>query len=583
MNRLRTSVFAVLAILAACTAFGLFTRPAVQDSDSEGFSAQRVLQDIEVISKEHHSVAHPVERAAVRDYLVGRLDELGADTVRLFVYDSLTGPKFKHVSYTFTATDILAEFSPLGSRPETAGETPDSCACAGEDVCLMLVAHYDSRYSQIMPKDTVWSYGAADDGYGVGVILETVGRLLEERGQWKRGVKVLFTDAEEVGMMGMSSIYEHNREVFENVGLMINVEARGTYGPVLLFETSPGNSRLMELYSDAARFPYTYSLTTVVYGFMPNFTDFTIVKDDIPGLNFSTVADVNHYHTDLDNFSNVSARTVQHYGSQVLPVASKYLTDEAYSGKDSLRSESDTVNFTIPVIGLLNMGKRAYLIINIVVFVLFLLLLLLDCVRGRVKIGGVLGKAGKYLVTALLVLAAGIGVTWLCSKIAGAAFKPFGVIAGIPFDNAVTAVLIALLLLACTAVYVRSRGRAALRASSSMRRKAASEAESRYSYSVLYAVLAIDLLLSALLLLLVGENLMFFVPLVLAVSALLLERLTRLRFWYLLAALVLLLHACSFLFALSMALTIGAFGLVAMIAYLDIMVLVPLADRFITE
>ena len=32
-----------------------------------------------------------------------------------------------------------------------------------------------------------------------------------------------------------------------------------------------------------------------------------------------------------------------------------------------------------------------------------------------------------------------------------------------------------------------------------------------------------------------------------------------------------------------MALTIGAFGVVAMIACLDIMVLVPLADRFISD
>ncbi|MGN1216140.1 MAG: M28 family peptidase [Candidatus Cryptobacteroides sp.] len=570
MNRIRTSVFAVCAILAACAAFGLFTRPSVKDSDSEDFSAKRVLEDIRVISREHHSVAQPAERAQVRDYLVCRLRELGADTVRLFSYDSLTGPKHKHVSYTFTATDILAEFRPSGQQ-------------SPEDVSLMLVAHYDSRYSQIMPRDTVWSYGAADDGYGVGVILETVGRLLENRDEWKRGVKVLFTDAEEVGMMGMSSIYAENREVFDNVGLMINLEARGTYGPVLLFETSPGNSRLMKLYSDAAKYPYTYSLTTVVYGFMPNFTDFTLVKDDIPGLNFSTVADVNHYHTDLDNFSNVSPRSIQHYGSQVLPVARKYLTDDEYAGKDALRSDSDTVNFTIPAIGLLNMPKSLWVIINIVVFVLFILLLLTDCVRGRVKLVPVLAKAGKYLLLAVAVLAAGVGVTWIGCRIAGAEFKPFGVIAGIPFDNALMIAATVLLAVACLAFYARSRGKAALLTSSSMRRKAASDAEERYSYSVLYGVLLIDLLLSVVLVTLVGENLMFFVPLALATLALLLARITRWRLWFLLSAVVILLHACSFLFALSMAMTIGAFGVVAMIAFLDIMVLVTLADRFISE
>ena len=95
-----------------------------------------------------------------------------------------------------------------------------------------------------MPKqDTVWSYGAADDGYGVGVILETVSQALKQRSDWKQGVKVLFTDAEEVGMMGMTAIWENNREVFDNVGLMINIEARGPGVPALLIDTCPGYAK----------------------------------------------------------------------------------------------------------------------------------------------------------------------------------------------------------------------------------------------------------------------------------------------------------------------------------------------------
>jgi hypothetical protein len=44
---------------------------------------------------------------------------------------------------------------------------------------------------------------------------------------------------------------------------------------------------------------------------------------------------------------------------------------------------------------------------------------------------------------------------------------------------------------------------------------------------------------------------------------------------------VILLHAFSFLFALSMALTIGAFGAVMMLAFLDFMVLIPMADLYL--
>ena len=78
------------------------------------------------------------------------------------------------------------------------------------------------------------------------------------------------------GMMGMSAMWGNDRQEFDNVGLRINVEARGPWGPALLFEACPGNSKVMDLYASNASYPYTYSLTTVVYEFMPNFTDFTI-------------------------------------------------------------------------------------------------------------------------------------------------------------------------------------------------------------------------------------------------------------------------------------------------------------------
>ena len=158
MNKIRPFILGLAVVLSAFLAYGLFTLPSPKGADHEGFSSARVVKDIEVISKEHHSVAHPVERARVREYLVERLEGLGADTVRLFEYDSLVGPKNKHVVYQFDAVNVLAEFAP--------GSSADSAAY------LLFVAHYDSRYSQPMPKDTVWSYGAADDGYGVGVILE---------------------------------------------------------------------------------------------------------------------------------------------------------------------------------------------------------------------------------------------------------------------------------------------------------------------------------------------------------------------------------------------------------------------------
>ena len=567
MNRFRPFILAVVVVLVALLAYGLFTQPNPQPADAQGFSSARVVKDIEYISKENHSVAHPQERARVREYLVERLEGLGADTVRLFEYDSLVGPIGKPFIYTFDATDVLAEFPPMNP--------------AEDDTYLMFVAHYDSRYAQIMPKDTVWSYGAADDGYGIGVTLETVSQLLKQREHWHQGVKVLFTDAEEVGMMGMKAMWENDREVFDNVGLVINLEARGPYGPALLFEACPGNDKVMKLYADVAKYKYAYSLTTVVYSFMPNFTDFTIIKDEIPGLNFSTITDINHYHTNLDNFSNVSEKSIQHYGAQVLPVSMEYLTNAEYSDKNYFKSDKDAVNFSIPVLGLFNFSKGQYLIFNAIICFVFLLLFVLEGVRGRIKPSKVLKTSVSVLFIGICILAFGELVAYLCSMIAGAKFKPFGIVQGVGFDNAAMIAATVILVAVSAFVYWTGRNKAVRQVSGSMRASAAVNAASKHAYNVLYGTLALLFVLTLVLLFAIGENLMFIIPLMFATAAMALYHATSLKVWLVIAVGMILLHAYSFYFALAMALTIGAYGAVAMLFFFDIMVLIPFADLYL--
>jgi hypothetical protein len=313
---------------------------------------------------------------------------------------------------------------------------------------------------------------------------------------------------------------------------------------------------------------------------MPNFTDFTIIKDEVPGLNFSTICDVNHYHTDLDNFSNVNAKSIQHYGSQVLPVAMDYLTTEEYSDKDYFKSDKDATNFTIPLLGFFNFSKTGYTVVNAVIFLVFLLLFALEGVRGRIK-------ASKVFKNSLVVLFVGIGVlafgellAYVCSLIAGAKFKPFGIVQGVGFDNAAMVVATVVIAAVTVLVYIVQRSKAVRQVSGSMRASAAVNAASKHAYNVLYGTLALMLVLSIALLLAIGENLMFLIPLTFATIAMVLYHMTSLKVWMVLAIGMTLLHAFSFYFALSMALTIGAYGAVAMLAFFDLMVLIPLADLY---
>ena len=81
----------------------------------------------------------------------------------------------------------------------------------------------------------------------------------------------------------------------------------------MLFETSPRNDKLISLYKHA-KYPYAYSLTGFVYNLLPNDTDFSVVKNNFGGFNFSVIDNLDYYHTSRDNYENISASSIQHYG-----------------------------------------------------------------------------------------------------------------------------------------------------------------------------------------------------------------------------------------------------------------------------
>ena len=241
MKTYRSLILILTLVLSALIAYGiLFTMPSPKGIDEEGFSSARVVRDLEVIAKEPHSVAHPEEKDKVLNYLKAQLESLGGET-QIYVY-----PNIKARQFTFDAKNVLATFPTSKASEDTT--------------YLMMVAHYDSCQPWKKKGKTHVSMGASDDGYGLGVILECIRQALKYREDWHQGIKVLFTDGEEVDLQGMKAAYKYNKEIFHNVGLIINAESRGPFGPTLLFETSPGNERLIKLYAEYAQCPFAYSL-----------------------------------------------------------------------------------------------------------------------------------------------------------------------------------------------------------------------------------------------------------------------------------------------------------------------------------
>jgi hypothetical protein len=174
-------------------------------------------------------------------------------------------------------------------------------------VGVLVAAHYDS-----VPAGP----GAGDDGAGVAAILEIAAQL---RGRTlKKPVILLLTDGEEVALLGATSFVRKDPWA-NDVALAINMEARGSGGPAIMFQTSSPNSR--EITALAANSPRTIanSLAADIYRTLPNDTDATEFlgkKWDV--LNFAFIAPLAHYHTPLDSLANLQTASVAHMGGAAL-------------------------------------------------------------------------------------------------------------------------------------------------------------------------------------------------------------------------------------------------------------------------
>ncbi|MHC1778727.1 MAG: M28 family peptidase [Bacteroidales bacterium] len=350
----RFSILITVLLTSLILTLNKVNLPSVYKKTNNNFSALNVAEDIKFISKEPHSVKHPKERERVREYLNNRLNILGMDTEYL-KYDSVK--------------DRFGEFIDIANIYAVA-EPPNGI---GATSYVLLMAHLDSRFKAKKKGTWVTSFGAADDGYGLGAILELVRVSNYYKNYWNQGIKVLFTDSEESDLEGIKSTLRHDKNVFDNVGLIINIEARGIKGPAVMFETSPGNSKIVRLFSEGNSL-YSYSFTSAIYKILPNYTDFTLIKHNFPGMNFAVIDNLDYYHTDLDNFGNISLNSIQHYGNQISPILKEFLIKDKYSDSAYLQHKTDYFYFTIPLLGLIVIPPALYYLLIISVIFSFILL-----------------------------------------------------------------------------------------------------------------------------------------------------------------------------------------------------------------
>lgn len=308
-------VVGLAALVAAAGLAGVLTvpAPAPADAPADAFSAGRAASTVEEISTAPHPVGS-TEHDRVRDHLVAELSALGLRPEVRSTVSADTGNGAAMVARVENVYASLPGTAPTGR--------------------VLIVAHYDS--AEVSP-------GASDDGIGVATIVE-VARALTTGPAPRNDIGFLLTDAEEPGLMGARGFTAAGPGLGDPAGtVVLNLEARGTSGPVVMFETGKHAGALLPALTD--RVPVATSLAAAVYEILPQNSDFTALRDaGATGLNFAVLDGSARYHTPLDSAAHADRGSLQDMGSVVLAATRKL----AAADLREVRESSDATWFTLP-------------------------------------------------------------------------------------------------------------------------------------------------------------------------------------------------------------------------------------------
>lgn len=364
-------------------------RPLAENAAVTDFSAERAMEHVKEIAHEPHPTGSEANDK-VMAYIQSQLKELGVEPIIQKETLSDLQPYFPNANYV-ESTDV---YNIIGKLPGT-----------NSTKAVMLTAHYDS-----VPT----SPGANDDAVGVATLIETL-RALKEGPPLQNDIVFLITDGEEAGLLGARAYWYSEQSLFrEEIGMVVNFEARGTKGQSLMFQTSSENGWLIRNYAESARNPVSNSMLGDLYAMMPNDTDMTISnRAGISGINFAFGDGWTGYHTMQDSIDNVSLSTLQHHGVNALAAAKQFGNADLSQTKEADRVYFNLFGF------LIHYPKSWVNTFSLIAIALFLYAAVIGIRKRVIKVGqlslGFLGVIGGLIVS----IGASYGLWYLVERLWG--------------------------------------------------------------------------------------------------------------------------------------------------------------------
>ncbi|XP_060659830.1 endoplasmic reticulum metallopeptidase 1-like [Drosophila nasuta] len=269
---LATSYLLFWGVLFFAVVIPLFYRlpkaKTIEEAASNVFIPERAYKDLYALSNIGTKMVGSKENEiAAVEFLLKQLNQIKEDSLKDY-YDieidlSQASGQFIHSDLIIMyqgVQNIAVKISPRNSTSQT---------------WLLVNSHFDSKPA---------TPSAGDAGFMIVTMLEVLRVLSTTKQRFEHPIVFLFNGAEESYLLAAHGFMTTHRWV-PFLKACVNLDAAGSNGRELLFQSGPNHSWLVDYYYKNAKHPFGTTLAEEIFqsGIIPSDSDFRIFKEYMPG------------------------------------------------------------------------------------------------------------------------------------------------------------------------------------------------------------------------------------------------------------------------------------------------------------
>ncbi|XP_022229013.2 endoplasmic reticulum metallopeptidase 1-like isoform X2 [Drosophila obscura] len=274
------------------------------------------------------------------------------------------------------------------------------------DTYLLVNSHFDSKPT---------SPSAGDAGHMVVTILEVLRVMSTTKQTFEHPIVFLINGAEEKSLLAAHGFISHKWATFCKV--VLNLDAAGSGGREILFQTGPNHPWLVDSYKKNAKHPFATTMAEEIFqtGLLPSDTDFRIFTQyaDLIGLDLGQCFNGYVYHTRYDRIDVIPRTSLQNTGDNVLGLV-RGLSNATELRNLNAYSEGHAVFFDVLGLYFVSYSESNGIIFNYAVAGATIVLIFVSLWRtasaSNVFTGHVVGWFILILVLQVIALLLGLGL-----------------------------------------------------------------------------------------------------------------------------------------------------------------------------